>query len=86
MVTLAQHEEVIRWGPDCNPAPAYTPSSLHLFRGHRVMAFEGLPIYTTGPPGKNLPGQPGWPLSFLMQNGAGGPRDVSTAISDSLKT
>jgi len=27
MVTLAQHEEVIRWGPDCNPAQARTSFS-----------------------------------------------------------
>jgi len=31
MVTLAQHEEVIHWGPDCSPAQARTSFLLNLF-------------------------------------------------------
>ena len=30
MLELAQHVEVIRWGPDCHPAQARMPFSLHL--------------------------------------------------------
>jgi len=50
MVVPAQYEEVIRWGPDCSPAKACTSFSFHLLCDHRVMAFQGLPIYTAGPP------------------------------------
>ena len=65
MVELAQHEEVIRWGPDCSPAPACTSSSLYLFCGHGVMVFEGLPIYTAGPPREKPPGATGL-ATFLL--------------------
>jgi hypothetical protein len=48
MVKLTQHEEVIRWGPDCHPARGGTPFSFHLFCDHSVMAFEVPPIYAIG--------------------------------------
>ena len=45
MVTLAQHEEVIPWGPDCSPAQARRTFSLPLFFDHSVTAFEAPPIF-----------------------------------------
>jgi len=45
IVTPAQHEEVIRWGPDCSPAPARMSFLFHLFCDHRVTAFEAPPIF-----------------------------------------
>ena len=52
MIRPAQTEEVInvRWGPGCMPAQACISLSLHPFCGYDVTLFEGLPIYTAGPP------------------------------------
>jgi hypothetical protein len=55
MVELTQHMEVIHWGPDCAPAQACTSLSFHFFCDHKVTAFEGLPIYTAGPPKRKPP-------------------------------
>jgi hypothetical protein len=48
MVKLAQHKEVICWGPDCHPARGGTPFSFHLFCVYSLMAFEVPPIYAVG--------------------------------------
>jgi len=55
MVTLAQHEEVIRWGPDCNPAQARMSFSFHLFCDYSVTAFEASPIFAVVPPRRQPP-------------------------------
>jgi len=65
MVELAQYEEVIHWGPDCSPARGCTPSSLHFFFDHNVMAFEVPTVYTAGPPEKKPPRETGL-ANFLL--------------------
>ena len=55
MVTLAQHEEVIHWGPDRSHAPSRTSFSLHPFCDHSVTAFESPPIFVVVPPGIQPP-------------------------------
>ena len=73
MLKLAQHPEVIRWGPDCNPAKACTSLSFYLFCDQRVMAFQGLPIYTAGPP-KTKPPRATKLTTFLNVNRDRNPR------------
>jgi len=48
MMVPAQYEEIIRWGPDCCPAPARTSFSFYLFRDHIMTAFEAPPIFAVG--------------------------------------
>jgi len=50
MVVPAQHEEVIRWGPDCHPAKACTFFSSRLPYDHSVMVFEVSPVFAIVPP------------------------------------
>ena len=55
MVVPAQHEEVIRWGPDCHPAKACTFFSSRLPYDHSVMAFEVSPVFAVVPPDLRQP-------------------------------
>jgi len=50
MVVPAQHEEIIRWGPDCHPAKACTFFSSRLPYDHSVMAFEVSRVFAAVPP------------------------------------
>jgi len=50
MVTLAQHKEVIHWGPDCSPAQARTSFLLNLFCDHSVTTFEAPHVLAVVPP------------------------------------
>ena len=50
-VEAAQREELIRWDPvNCTAAKACTSLPLHPCYGYMVTLFEGLPVYTQGPP------------------------------------
>ena len=48
-LTLTQHEEVIRWGPDCSAAKGGMSLSHDVLCGHGVTIFEVPPVYTRGP-------------------------------------
>jgi len=74
MVTIAQHEEVICWGPDCNPAQARMSFSFHLFCDHSVTAFEASPIFAVVPPRRQLPGTTKPATSHLNVNSRRNPR------------
>jgi len=77
MLELAQHVEVIRWGPDCHPAKARMFCSFHLFCDRRVMAFEASPIYAVIPPRRKPPRTTKPATSLLNVNGGRNPRPRS---------
>jgi len=55
-LTPADRAEIIRWDADCcHPAKACMSLSSHLLDGHKVMVFEGLPVYTEGKPESSPP-------------------------------
>jgi len=74
MLEPARHVEVIPWDADCNPAKACMSFSPGLFYSHRVTLFQGLPIYTAGPPERKPPKKTKPPSSSIGVIGSRNPQ------------